>query len=194
MTTTKPSKPQPPSCVTTTTLGELGGILMKVGNMRKLHIQQVVGLAALVAFVASISLANWFIENVGTQSFPGGPHTIPVGFGYDAPSGVLWIGLALVARDVVQRFLGRWWAVGAILTGAVLSYFIAPSLAWASAVAFCLGELATSPSTHHWSADTCMQQCWRPVWSAQPWIASSSFRSCSTPRCSGRATHSARYT
>ncbi len=102
-----------------------------------------IGLIALVAYIASIPLANYAIQHWGTApAFPGGPHTIPVGFGYQAPSGVLFIGLALVSRDAVQRALGRHVAVKAILIGAILSYFIAPNLAWASAIAFLLGELA----------------------------------------------------
>lgn len=100
------------------------------------------GYVALGIYAACIPLANWFIQHVGEQSFPGGPHTIPVGFGYSAPSGVLWIGLALVVRDIVQRTLGKRWAIAAIALGTVLSYFVAPSLAVASAVAFGLGELA----------------------------------------------------
>lgn len=101
-----------------------------------------IGVVAVAVYAACVPLANWSIQNVGTQHFPGGPHVIPVGFGYEAPSGVLWIGLALVARDVVQRTLGKGWAVAAILVGAALSYVVAPSLAWASCVAFGLGELA----------------------------------------------------
>lgn len=100
------------------------------------------GVVALVIFIACIPAANWFLEHVGEQSFPGGPHTIPVGWGYRAPSGVLWIGAALVARDVVQRTLGRGPVLGAIAAGAALSFLIAPAFAWASAVAFGLGELA----------------------------------------------------
>lgn len=99
-------------------------------------------IAALVVYLACIPLANWTIQHVGTQQFPGGPHTIPVGFGYDAPSGVLWIGLALVARDVVQREWGKAVTLAAIAVGVALSYLVAPSLAYASAVAFGLGELA----------------------------------------------------
>ena len=60
-----------------------------------------------------------------------------------APSGVLMIGLALVLRDLVQRSLGKTWAVIAIGCGAVLSAFVAPSaLVLASTVAFLLSELA----------------------------------------------------
>jgi len=53
------------------------------------------------------------------------------------------IGLALVLRDIVQRRLGTLFAIGAIITGAALSAFLAsPSLVFASGVAFLLSELA----------------------------------------------------
>lgn len=100
-----------------------------------------IGAAALGAYVATVVLANYFIQHVGNVSFPGGPHTIPVGFGYAAPSGVLWIGAALVLRDVVQRQLGKRVVLAAIAVAAVLSYAVAPSLAWASACAFAASEV-----------------------------------------------------
>jgi uncharacterized PurR-regulated membrane protein YhhQ (DUF165 family) len=93
-----------------------------------------------VAYISTVWLANYFITHVGSQPQPGGPHVIPVGFGYKAPSGVLWVGAALVLRDLVQRTLGRKWTVLAILVGAGLAYFVAPSLAVASAVAFLVSE------------------------------------------------------
>jgi uncharacterized PurR-regulated membrane protein YhhQ (DUF165 family) len=52
-------------------------------------------------------------------------------------------GLALVARDVVQRRLGLAWSVIAILIGGILSWFVAPpALVIASVAAFVLSELA----------------------------------------------------
>jgi uncharacterized PurR-regulated membrane protein YhhQ (DUF165 family) len=99
-----------------------------------------VGVPAVVLYVFTVVAANWFVQHVGTQAFPGGPHTIPVGFGYRAPSGVLWVGLAFTVRDLVQSSLGRWWTIVAIVAGAALSYAVAPSLAWASAVAFLTSE------------------------------------------------------
>jgi hypothetical protein len=54
----------------------------------------------------------------------------------------LFIGLALVARDVVQRLRGRRAAVLAILVGIALSWLIAPAVAFASAAAFGIGEFA----------------------------------------------------
>lgn len=98
--------------------------------------------AGFLAYLACIPAANWMIDHVGTVQFPGGPHTIPVGFGYAAPSGVLMIGVALAARDAVQRLAGRLATVVAIALGVGLSYLVNPTLATASAVAFALGELA----------------------------------------------------
>lgn len=94
------------------------------------------------AYIGTIFAANWFIGHVGNQYTPNGPHVIPVGFGLEAPSGVLWVGLALVLRDVLQQLRGRGWSVAAMLVGVGVSYFVAPSLALASAVAFLLSETA----------------------------------------------------
>lgn len=98
------------------------------------------GVLSLAAYLSTVVLANYFISHVGHQEFPGGPHLIPVGFGLEGPSGVLWVGLALVLRDAVQSLLGRAWVVLAIVVGAGLSYLVAPSLALASALAFLFSE------------------------------------------------------
>jgi uncharacterized PurR-regulated membrane protein YhhQ (DUF165 family) len=99
--------------------------------------------ALFAAYASCVPAANWMIDNVGTEVFPGGPHTIPVGFGYQAPSGVLIIGLALFVRDLLHRAAGRNVAVAAIAVGVALSYVLAnPAIATASAVAFCVSELA----------------------------------------------------
>ena len=102
------------------------------------------GFAFLAAFAACIPAANYLIQHVGTFCLPdGGPCVIPVAPGLTAPSGVLMVGLGLVLRDLVQRRLGLWWSVGAILVGAALSAgFSAPSLVLASAAAFLFSELA----------------------------------------------------
>jgi len=101
------------------------------------------GFACLALFIACIPAANWMIGNPGTKCVPDGPCLLPVAPGLMAPSGVLTIGLALVLRDLVQRHLGRLWAVGAIFWGAALSAALAPpALVIASTVAFLLSELA----------------------------------------------------
>ena len=99
-------------------------------------------LAALLAYGASIPLANLMVQHVGNVEFPGGPHVIPVAPGLSAPSGVLAIGVALVARDAVHRYAGWRAALSAIVLGVALSAAVAPSVAAASAVAFGVGELA----------------------------------------------------
>lgn len=110
--------------------------------------------AVLVGYLSTIPAANWLINNFGTQQFAGGPHTIPVGFGFDAPSGVLLIGVALVCRDVVQETFGKATTLGAICVGVAASYFVNPAVATASAVAFAVGELCdfaiyTNIRKHH---------------------------------------------
>lgn len=101
------------------------------------------GFAYLLAFIASIPLANWMVVNVGTVCVPNGPCLVPVFAGLMAPSGVLVIGTAFVLRDLVQRRLGKAWTMGAIVVGAALSGILAPpALVVASATAFALSELA----------------------------------------------------
>ncbi|KKJ78089.1 beta-carotene 15,15'-monooxygenase [Kiloniella litopenaei] len=96
-----------------------------------------------IAFLLCIPLANWMIGNVGTVCVPDGPCLLPVGPDIMAPSGVLMIGVALVLRDMVQRRLGKKWALIAIFMGAALSAYVAPAaLVVASAAAFLLSELA----------------------------------------------------
>jgi uncharacterized PurR-regulated membrane protein YhhQ (DUF165 family) len=101
------------------------------------------GLGYFIAFILTIPIANWMIGNFGTICPPKSPCLIPVGFELMAPSGVLMIGLALVLRDLIQRRLGKKWAVIAIIFGAILSGFVAPpALVVASTTAFLLSELA----------------------------------------------------
>lgn len=93
----------------------------------------------LAAYVASIWAANWFIGHVGWCE--DGFCTVPVAPGVWAPSGVLWIGVALWLRDRVQDDWGKGWTVMAIVAGGVLSAFLSPALAWASFAAFLASEL-----------------------------------------------------
>jgi len=96
----------------------------------------------IAAFLLTIPAANWMISHVGDCS-SGGPCTIPVGFGFQAPSGVVLIGLALALRDAVHERYNTWVVFLAILAGAALSVFIAPAaLALASGIAFLLSESA----------------------------------------------------
>jgi uncharacterized PurR-regulated membrane protein YhhQ (DUF165 family) len=102
--------------------------------------KQRIGITALVAYVATIWLANWAINHYGLVS---------VGFGLVAPAGVYFAGLSFTFRDFTQDTLGRLAVVGAIIAGAFLSYWIGGggtipgghvSIAVASGTAFLFSE------------------------------------------------------
>ena len=100
-----------------------------------------VGAAVALIYLGSVVLANYMIGHVGTPTTHG-PHTLPVGFGLRAPSGVYIVGLSLVLRDVTQWTLGKTASLIALALGAALSYLVAdPFVAVASAAAFGLSEL-----------------------------------------------------
>jgi len=96
----------------------------------------------LTLYVLTVPAANWLIGNVG-RCVVEGPCLIPVGFGLEAPSGVLMVGLALALRDAIQRRHGLAPAFGAIGLGCCVSIWVAPdALVAASAAAFLSSELA----------------------------------------------------
>lgn len=102
----------------------------------------------VAGYVATIVAANVTLAYVGL---------IPVGFGLMAPAGVLWAGLALTLRDLVHDVMGRWWALAAVVLGAALSWFVSPSFAAASGIAFLVSELCdmavyTPLRRNHWLA------------------------------------------
>lgn len=106
-----------------------------------------VALLALAGYIAMIPFANVLIETTGTNCWPlmeiAPPCTVPVWPGIMCPSGSLMIGLALVLRDIVQRGLGKWCALLAIVIGVIVAAVVAPpSLVIASATAFFVSELA----------------------------------------------------
>lgn len=96
------------------------------------------------SLLAAIIGANTMIANVGICVAPGGPCLIPVWPAplLMAPSGVLLIGVALVARDALHESGGARWVFAAIAVGSLLSAALSPALALASGAAFALGELA----------------------------------------------------
>ena len=122
------------------------------GGVSGVSRRRAVGLVAFALYAGTVVAANWFVQHVGQPTPGGGPHTIPVGAGYRAPSGVLWIGLAFTLRDVLQSTLGKRATLLGILVGAAISYLIAPALATASAVAFLVSEgldfAVYTPLTH----------------------------------------------
>jgi len=107
------------------------------------------GIVFFIGFALTIILANYFIKNVGqicVGDDPANPTClIPMwpAFGIGdgmVPSGVLWAGVALTLRDLVQRRLGFWYSWGAVAVGAGLSAFLDPGLALASGAAFFIAE------------------------------------------------------
>lgn len=98
-----------------------------------------IGWLALVIYGVSIYAANWLIRNVGV-AIPGGTHLLPVGFGLMAPSGAYAAGITFVARDVMQRTIGKRWALLVIIPGAALTALLDVHLAIASAAAFLFSE------------------------------------------------------
>jgi uncharacterized PurR-regulated membrane protein YhhQ (DUF165 family) len=94
---------------------------------------QGIGLAAVILYIATIFAANWAIERYGPVS---------VGFGYMAPAGVYFAGLAFTLRDITHDTLGRVFVLVAILIGAALSSLVSTDFALASGVAFLVSELA----------------------------------------------------
>jgi uncharacterized PurR-regulated membrane protein YhhQ (DUF165 family) len=99
-----------------------------------------IGLVAIVAYVLTVVAANWAIDEFGTVS---------VGFGLTAPAGVYFAGLAFTLRDITHDTLGRWYVLGGIAAGSVISLVQSDnatipggvtSIAVASAAAFLLSE------------------------------------------------------
>lgn len=92
------------------------------------------GLVALIAYVAAIVAANVLTNELGLVS---------VGFGLTVTAGTYAAGLALLARDYVQRFAGVPWVLFGIAFGGVLSWLSTTNarLALASTVAFVGAEL-----------------------------------------------------
>jgi hypothetical protein len=94
------------------------------------------------AFVGTVVAANWALETYGI---------VPLGFGLEGPAGVFFAGLGFLLRDALHEIGGRKWVLGAIGTGAFLSWWVSDSatipgglvpIAVASGCAFLVSELA----------------------------------------------------
>lgn len=91
-----------------------------------------VGIVCLVAFLATIPFANWWLTTHGLWDAPVlGP----------LPSALWVVAIGFVLRDVVQVTLGRRIAWAAIAIGTLLSVMVAdPEIAIASGTAFAISE------------------------------------------------------
>lgn len=88
---------------------------------------------AFAGLLASVYLANYLVQNVGIiRVWP---------TDLLAPAGVYMAGVAFLFRDTVQRLASVRLALLGIALGAALSWFVSPTLATASALAFTASEL-----------------------------------------------------
>ncbi|MEU2315151.1 VUT family protein [Streptomyces albidoflavus] len=90
-------------------------------------------IAAITAYTASITAANWLTARYGL---------ITLAPGVTATAGTLAAGAALLARDLVQDTASRAWVLAGITAGAALTWATSPALALASSAAFLVAELA----------------------------------------------------
>lgn len=87
-----------------------------------------------LGYVGSVWSANLL-----TDAF----HLHPLAFGLMVPMGTWMAGFALIVRDLLHEAGGRWWVVGGIVVGTIVSALTtSPALALASGVAFAVSELA----------------------------------------------------
>lgn len=92
-------------------------------------------------FMAAAATSNWAIENVGQDNGPFAPRTIPVGWGQDAPSGVVLIGVMIAVRDALHERIGLKGTMLVIVLGSLLSALLAPAaIAVASGVTLLAAE------------------------------------------------------
>lgn len=93
--------------------------------------RRVIATAAFAFYAGMIVLSNFLLQHFGL---------IHVGFGLLAPAGTFCAALTFPARDVVQRFGGFAFGAVAVLVGAGISWWISPTLAAASALAYLCSE------------------------------------------------------
>lgn len=88
---------------------------------------------AFVGLLASVYMANYLVQHVGIV------RVWPTDLA--APAGVYVAGVAFLFRDTVQRLSSVRLALLGVALGAALSWFVSPTLAGASALAFAASEL-----------------------------------------------------
>lgn len=87
----------------------------------------------LAVYMGAIVAANWMTATYGL---------VPIGFGLKVTAGTFAAGAVLLVRDRLQIVANRWWVLGAILGGALLSAVTStPAIAVASGVAFIVSEM-----------------------------------------------------
>ncbi len=93
--------------------------------------KRTIGVLSFAAYVGMIVLSNYLLQHFGL---------IHVGWSLMAPAGPFCAALTFPLRDIVQRAGGFLLGVAAVLVGAGISWWISPSLAAASALAYLASE------------------------------------------------------
>jgi uncharacterized PurR-regulated membrane protein YhhQ (DUF165 family) len=100
-------------------------------------------LSLAVIFIASAAASNWAIQHIGQSHGAQAPRTIPVGWGLDAASGVLLVGVMISVRDALHEQVGIKGTLLLIALGSAVSSLLAPpALAMASGATMLLAESA----------------------------------------------------
>lgn len=100
-------------------------------------------LILVTAFIGAAATSNWAVQHVGQNNGPYAPHTIPIGWGLQAASGVLFIGVMITVRDALHEQVGIKATLMAIVVASVVSALLAPaSVALASGVTMLAAESA----------------------------------------------------
>lgn len=94
-----------------------------------------------VAFIAAAATSNWAIDNIGQDNGPQAPRTIPIGWGLDAPSGVVLIGIMIAVRDALHERIGLKGTLLVIAVASAVSALLAPpAIALASGITLLAAE------------------------------------------------------
>lgn len=107
------------------------------------HAHQPLAVFLAILFVGAAAASNWTLQHVGQDNGPLAPRTIPIGWGLDAASGVLLVGVMISVRDALHEQVGLKGTLIAIVVGSIVSSALAPpALAVASGVTMLVAELA----------------------------------------------------
>lgn len=103
----------------------------------------VITLLLAAAFIGAAAISNWAVQHVGQNNGPNAPHTIPIGWGLHAASGVLLIGAMITLRDALHEQVGIKGTLLVIVVGSIVSALLAPaSVALASGITMLAAESA----------------------------------------------------
>lgn len=99
--------------------------------------------ALTLLFIVGAATSNWAMSNIGMYNGPSAPRTLPIGWGVEAPSGVVLIGLMLTIRDGLHERIRTRGMAAIIFIASVVSAVVAPpAIALASGATLAVAETA----------------------------------------------------